>query len=117
MDPTTYKLIHLVGLAIFCYAFGGFDGSAQEDPKRKRYGMFPGIGLFLTLLGGFGMLAKDKTIGHTEWWLIYKVAVWLCLGASIVIFKRKPDLATPMKAVLALLMLGAAYLGLFHRYL
>ena len=112
MPYTVYKLIHLVGLALFCYALGGF-GRDPERGTSKGLSAAHGGGLFLVLLGGFGMLAKLKLSATTPW-VIYKIGVWLALGASIVIFKRKPALATPARLTLALLMFGAAYLGIFH---
>lgn len=114
MSIPVYKLIHLFGLALFCYAFGGLDRGSESGEQRKRFSIAHGVGLFLTLLGGFGMAARNPAIANSDWWVICKVVVWLLLGASIVIFKRKPGLVTPMRVTLGLLMLGAAYLGLFH---
>lgn len=113
MDYTVYKLIHLIGLALVCYSLGGFAMRVEDDAARKRLSMSHGGGLLLALLGGFGMLAKHK-ISAMEPWVIYKVVVWLALGGAIVIFKRKPDLTRLATLGLAALMVGAAYLGIFH---
>ena len=65
MDISAYKLIHLVGLALVCYAFGGLEAQS-DDQDRKRFTIFHGIGLLLALVGGFGLAAKTGT-SHSEW--------------------------------------------------
>lgn len=113
MGLSTYKLLHLIGLGLIAYAFGGLE-QRPEDGQRKRLTMVHGIALLLTLLGGFGMAAKNPTIGHTDWWILVKLGIWLVLGGALVIYKRKPELIGTFKFVILALMIVAAYLGLFH---
>ena len=114
ISPEIYKLVHLIGLALICYALGGFSLRSEDQSARRRFSMFHGIGLLISLVGGFGMLARYK-ISALESGIIFKLIVWAALGGSIVIFKRKPELTKPVSVVLALLMVGAAYTGVFLR--
>ena len=75
--------------------------------------MTHGMGLFLALLGGFGMAARLK-IDLTQPWVLFKVFVWLLIGGYIAIHKRKPELASKMRLVIVACGTYAAYLGLFH---
>lgn len=92
MDPTIYKYIHYIGFFMILTGLGGL--IFAEGKAIKLAGVSHGAGLFLTLLGGFGM-QKHEAIGFS-WWFIAKVVIWLVLGAAIVIAKRKllPPVAT-----------------------
>jgi len=73
-----------------------FDGrrrgrdSGKDGPLRKQALIFHGIGLFLLLLGGYGMLAILKKMtgaafSYTAGWIILKVVIWLFFGGFIVL--------------------------------
>ena len=115
MDMYAYKLMHLAGLALVCYGFGGLEAQS-DDQGRKRFTISHGIGLLLALVGGFGLAAKTGA-GHNEWWIMVKLLVWVALGGAIVIFKRKPELISMTRIALLLLMGTAAYLGIYHHQL
>ena len=75
---------------------------------RRLGGITSGLGLLLTLVGGFGLLAKL----NYGWpvWVIVKLVIWLILGAMIVLINRKPQLSqilwwtTILLGLVALLM-------------
>ena len=115
MDMCAYKLMHLAGLALVCYAFGGLDVQS-DDQGRQRFTMCHGIGLLLALVGGFGLASKTSA-SHNEWWIMVKLLIWVALGGAIVIFKRKPELIS-MTRITNLLSMGTAmYLGIYHHQL
>ena len=102
MDPNDklllYKAIHLSGIILSFVSLGALATIAARGSERRS--RFPaighGVGLFLVLLGGFGMLAmlqKLKMIEGWPTWLVIKLVLWIALGGAIAVFRRKPDLA------------------------
>ena len=109
-----YKIIHLAGLALILLALGSL--SQQPSKDRKLFFAAHGIGLFMSLLGGFGMLAR---LGLTPppSWAYLKVVLWLLMAGSVALFKRKPELASKLWwGVWGVFLIGA-YIGVFHRTL
>jgi hypothetical protein len=108
MDPGIYKFIHYIGIFFLLSGVGGI--IFAEKDKIKLPVISHGIGLLLILLGGFGMQAKMH-IGFPAWF-IAKLAIWLVLGAALVIAKRQllPPVAT--WALVVILSSIAAWLGL-----
>lgn len=96
MDPRIYYLIHILGALTVFLSYGLLIGrswlNADDAGLRKFGGMLAGIGLFLILLGGFGLLAK---IHANTWypWVILKLVIWVLLGGLIALINRKPDLS------------------------
>jgi len=96
MPITLYNFIHIVGLVMIFSALGGAatfagnGGSKENNTWRKKIAIAHGVGLFLMLLGGFGMLAKLQI--HFPWpgWVTAKVIIWLFLGGCIALSYRKP---------------------------
>jgi len=92
MDYEYYRIIHFIGLFTLLFAFGSLF-SVEKTTKAQAIGH--GIGLFLILLGGFGMQAKMKeawTMTHGSGfptWFILKIVIWLIFGACMVLAKRK----------------------------
>lgn len=113
---TTYKIVHYLGVFTVVAALGAFLSLAAgggnplvRRPWSKRLIAAHGIGLFLVLLGGFGMLARlDVTEGlQLPGWIWAKLGIWTLLGAAVTVAKRRPEtsgwllLALPVLAVLA----------------
>ncbi len=106
MDPSTYKIIHLIGLMGLFSALGGLIGADVRKPATLRvYGIIHGISLLALLVSGVGMQTKLLySMGST--WIIAKLVIWLLMGASIVILKRR---LMPVGAAWALIIiLGSA---------
>ena len=63
-----YKLVHLFGIFLTLISLGGMylhamnGGTKETNASRKLSAIGHGVGLFLVLLGGFGMLAR--ALGH-----------------------------------------------------
>lgn len=112
MKYQIYQIIHLTGVLMVFIAYGGMivRAATGSDNKglRRLGGLTSGIGLFLILLGGFGLLA----VQNYGWplWILVKVAVWFLLGALIAVINRKPEISqftwwiTILLGVVALLM-------------
>jgi len=88
-----YQFLHLTGILMVFLAYGGLiiRSATGSDNKSLRIlgAVTSGIGLFLILLGGFGLLA----VLQYGWpiWILVKVAIWFILGGLIVIINRKPE--------------------------
>jgi hypothetical protein len=80
--------------------------------------MWHGIGLLISLVSGFGILAKiAKTLPegaqspYTYKWVLIKAGLWLVLGFLPVLAKRRVMPAGVVVAIAALIGLAMAYFG------
>lgn len=118
MSYETYKLIHYTGIFLATSALAGLAfvstvaKSFADHPWRKMAVMAHGIGLFLVLLGGFGMLARLGLTAGLPGWVIGKLGIWLLLGGALVVAKRAPRLALPLWLGTVFASVAAAYLAL-----
>lgn len=116
LSITVYNFIHIVGLIMIFTALGGAatfaaNGGAKENNTwRKKIAITHGVGLFLMLLGGFGMLARLQI--HFPWpgWITAKFIIWLVLGGCIALSYRKP---VPAFALAIAAGIAAAFLALW----
>ena len=109
MDPVIYKIIHLSGVIILFGALGAgvYTASSKEN---KLAGILHGISLVLILVSGFGMVVKIHG-NQFHWWIIAKLVIWLLLGGSYALAKKR--LLPENTAFAFILALGiiAAFLG------
>ena len=118
-----YRIVHLLGFSCLFLALGGMANDAMtrlaapEDaplaPKSKVWGALHGIGLLVLLVAGFGAMAK-LGIKAPPGWVWAKLVLWLALGASPALFKRKPQLALYLTCALPFAALGAAALAILQ---
>ena len=117
---TVYKTLHLLGLMMVFLALGGaalhaMNGGTRETNQRRGWtAAWHGTGLFLLLLGGFGMLAR-LGLGLTGW-VWGKLVVWVLLGAALVLALRRPRLGRTVWLGSAVLGLLAVYLALYKPF-
>jgi hypothetical protein len=120
---SVYRLVHLVGIFILFAILGGLSyGSVRSGAGgalSRRTGMIlHGVGMFVVLLGGFGLLARLGIVHGLSWpaWVWAKVMIWVLLGAAVVVPRRKPEWAGGL--LLALPVLGgvAAWLAIFKPF-
>jgi hypothetical protein len=107
MDHTTYKIIHLVGIAALALGVGGM---MADGKNRRAFAICQGIGLLVMLVSGFGLLAKLH-LGFPHF-AIVKTVLWLVIGAMPVMLRRLK--APVFVAILASLTLVGimAWLGM-----
>ena len=96
IDISVYKFIHIVGVAAVVLALGGailgtFVTGSKPAATRKLIAITHGVGLFLVILGGFGMLARLGINWPWPGWVIVKVIAWLLLGAFLSLAYKKKD--------------------------
>ena len=109
MSYTFYKLLHLSGIFLLLLSLGGIashrlqGGTKANFKNRKFFMMFHGIGLLVSFVAGFGLMARAG-YSFTSGWIYVKLGVWLLLGMYPVIFyKQKENSRLPFIALLAAL--------------
>ena len=112
-----YKLIHLIGVLIVFLSIGGLilyavGGAEREHPWRKRLFISHGTGIFLVLLGGFGLLVKIGILWPWPGWVAIKLTIWVILAALPGGIVRTPSLAKYLWWLTLLLGASAIYLVL-----
>ncbi len=121
-----YEIVHIIGLALVMTSLGGIaihaaEGGTRKGPGSRRalLGAY-GAGLFLILLGGFGMLARLGLAkgGMAEFpgWLWAKLAVWAVLGAIMMVPYRAPKAALQVLLAVPLLAGLATYFALYKPF-
>jgi hypothetical protein len=106
MDPLTYRIIHLIGLAALAIGAGGMMASNEN---KRTFASVQGLGLLLILVSGFGILAKLH-LGFPHF-AIVKLVLWIVIGMLPMVFRRTK---TPLIAALLIILVligAAAWLG------
>lgn len=124
MPYPVYKLIHYLGIFLVFLAMGGslavatWLRDAEKRPGRKLLGSLHGIGLFLILLGGFGLMSRIGVTHGELWpgWIWVKAGIWILLGAMVMIPARRPGWGRPALLALPVLGLIAAYMALYKPF-
>jgi hypothetical protein len=83
MPYEAYKIIHLVGIAALAIGAGGMMAGGAN---RKTFSILQGIGLFVMLVSGFGLLAKLH-LGFPHF-AIAKLILWFILGMMPLILRK-----------------------------
>ncbi|NOY00522.1 MAG: hypothetical protein GXP30_12415 [Verrucomicrobia bacterium] len=87
MQYEHYKFLHMMGLISMFIGMGGMiTYSKGSSPFKGLIAGFHGTGLILLLIGGFGIAAKLH-MGFPKW-MMFKLVIWIVLGAMIVLAKR-----------------------------
>jgi hypothetical protein len=115
MSYEFYKLIHFLGIFMLFVSLGGAilfvinNGERESNVWRKQVAITHGVGIFLVLLGGFGMLAKLGINWPWPGWIIAKFMIWLLLGGALTLIYKKPELSKVLWTLILVLGFGAAY--------
>lgn len=116
-----YNVVHVIGIVTLMAALGGvalhaMNGGSGDDNRSRRFvTVLHGVGAFLILLGGFGMLAR---IGFSHGanfppWLWVKLMVWVFLAAAPFLPYRRPSMARWLMLGLPVAGGVAAYMGVY----
>lgn len=121
-----YEIVHLIGIALTMSALGAtalhaLEGGTRRGPRARRtLAWVYGGGLFLILLGGFGMLARlgiaRAGVAAFPGWLWAKLTVWVLLGAVMILPYRRPAVAMPLLLGTPLLIGLATYFALYKPF-
>ncbi|MBY0472246.1 hypothetical protein K2X30_13855 [bacterium] len=113
-----YKIVHLVGVLMIFLALGGAathainNGGGKKHAWRKSIAITHGMGLVLSLVGGFGLLARLGIVhGGLPGWVLVKLGIWTAFAVLVGVLPRKPQWAKPIWVGMILLGATAAYLA------
>jgi hypothetical protein len=118
MPLTFYKLIHLLGIFLVFAQIGGAVVATGMDQNswKKAHGIMHGLGAFMLLLGGFGMLAKLDLVGAWPVWVWVKLVIWVLISLSPMAIRKAPEKARIWLFGAILLGVTAAYLALYKPF-
>lgn len=113
-----YKILHLFGIALLLLGLGAVLGAFALTPKVatkiKILGFSAhGVGLLLTLTGGFGMAARMGLINGLPMWIYAKLAIWAFMAVAISVVKRKAQWSFFLVGLFASLVALATYFAIF----
>ena len=118
MSLELYKVLHILGIALIIMPLGGLilhtinGGTRQSNSHRKLAAMTHGIGMLITIVAGFGMLARLGISGLPTW-TIAKIVIWLALGGVMSIIFRAPKMSRMVWWLVPTLTAAATYLAIF----
>jgi hypothetical protein len=112
MSYETYKILHLLGILMVFSGVGGafvqrLNGANPDSPARKMIASLHGTGLLISVVAGFGMLAKLGMTDGIPGWALGKLLVWIVLGGSLPLLLRLQSLTVVRGVFLASLFFGS----------
>jgi len=117
MSYEFYKVLHLCGLILLFFGLSSaltlkMAGVAFTGSVKKMAFITHGVGLFIMLVGGFGLLARLGFGGNMPNWAIAKICIWVLLGGAIALAKRKGQFGWPLMILFVALGTIAAWLAI-----
>lgn len=122
MSLPFYKVIHLLGIFMVLMALSGLlvhlinGGDKASNAWRKPLSIVHGVGMFLVLLGGFGMLARLGIISTWPGWVIAKLVIWIVMGGMMTVMYRQASASKLLWGVVLVLATAAGYLALYKPF-
>lgn len=90
-----YKNIHLFGIFMMLIAYGSLLTRESGQTRIDRLAAVThGLGTLLSLVAGFGMIARLSIHWPFPGWVIGKILIWIFLAVGISIAKRRLVFAT-----------------------
>lgn len=121
MPTEVYKLLHLLGIMLLFASLGGMavlglrGGEDREvAPLRKLLSIVHGVSLLVVFVAGFGLMARLGIMTGWPTWIYVKLALWLVLGAAVVLVRRTPELGRVWLLLLPLVGGAAAWVAFTH---
>ena len=113
MNPLIYKIIHLAGVMGLFSALGTAL-AASCNASKKFAGIMHGISLLLIFVSGFGLIHK---LGYGfAGWVIAKIVLFVFLGASLALVKRKVLSPSILYIIILIVGITTAYLGVMKPF-
>ncbi len=91
---------------------GGDD--REVKPLRKLLMMGHGVAMVVVFVAGFGLMARLGIMGGWPTWIFIKLALWLLLGASVVLVRRTPEMGRVWLFLLPCVGAAAAWVAFTH---
>ncbi len=117
MSYEFYKILHVLGLILLFFGFGGlllaaYSKMELKKPARVMGFITHGLGLLFLIVSGFGMAARLGLMTNLPAWIKAKVVLWALLGISISLVKRKGHIGWPIAILLWGLGTSAAIIAI-----
>ena len=117
-----YKSLHIFGLFLATTSLGGIaihaanGGTKAASRTRVLTASIFGLGMLLSLTGGFGQAARLglTNVSIFPGWLWAKIAIWVIVAVLALLPYRFPALAKPVYLLVPLITGLASYLAIFH---
>lgn len=116
-----YKLLHISGLILMfsgqCALLGAFaSGNLPQKSWRISLAIVHGLGMLFLLVSGFGMLARLGLVNGLPTWAIAKLTIWLVMGATLALAKRRSQLKMILVLIWAMLGVAAAFIAIYKPF-
>ena len=121
MSHEIYKVLHILGILMLFSGLTALWGVCLKGVPTKSLrislALIHGVGMTLLLVSGMAMAGKLGVFtSGTTGWIWTKLAIWLALGGSMVLAKRKAQLGTGLLVLWIGLGTLAAYLAIFKPF-
>jgi hypothetical protein len=119
LSYSAYKVIHLLGVLMVFMSLGGVilhsvNKGTRNHAWRRQAAATHGIGMLLSGVAGFGLLARLGLAGSIPGWALGKLGIWLVMGGAMGIALRRPGAARPLWWTVLALGFLAAWLAVTH---
>jgi len=121
MSLEFYRVLHLTGIFLLLMSLGGLglhiiNGGTRDFVNRRLFAITHGIGLTITLIAGFGLLAKLQMMSALPAWAWTKLVIWLWMGIIPAVFYRRRQMAKVLWAAVFVVAALAAWLGIYKPF-
>lgn len=118
MSYEFYKILHSLSTMMVVMGLAGaaavsVNGIAKKSNVfRKTLAITHGLGMFIALVAGFGLMARLQMVGQGfPVWIWVKLAIWVAMGGLIALIYRKPSSAKWVWWLILVLFGIAAYMA------
>src|SRR4051812_47914796 len=118
MSYEFYRVLHLLGIFMVLLAMGAVTfhvtagGTKANNPRRALLAATHGLGVLITLIAGFGLLARLGISADVPLWAWMKLGIWLVFGVGMTLVYRMPSAAKVLWFIWILLAVAAATLAI-----
>jgi len=114
----SYKFLHVAALAVILLSLGTalFASRDRSEREKKWVGMLNGIGLFVLLVAGFGLLARLAISWPWSGWVFIKLLAWMGLGSMHFLSRRFPESGAVLWCASLLFTLAAVAMAIFKPF-
>lgn len=123
MSYTFYKILHVAGALLLFMSLGGalvraIQPRPEHDKSRALIAASHGVALLILLVAGFGAAGKGGFFANGfPIWIGLKMGIWLLLGGLLGAINRKPAMAKPLWALVAIVGAAAGYIAIAKPFL
>lgn len=116
-----YKVLHIIGLMLLFFGLSSamtlkLAGVPFQGRAKMLAMVSHGVGLTIMIIAGFGLAAKTGLMGNLPGWVYAKLVIWLILGGSVALAKRKGEIGWPLMILFIGLGSTAAYLAVYKPF-